>query len=1049
MSYSSAPFSAKLARRAAKLRLSLLCAAGLAVLVPFAARAQCTVDASLGGVDCATTTTVNGGTVNTNGVPPVDTANEYIFNTGVNMGGTIDSGAAVTGSGLWLEQDAADAGLTVYNNGSVTNSTPGNGLEAFGNGGEVQYRGNGSVSETDTSNLWSGLFLVNRNGGGIIVGDSETPITGNFTGLDALYAGNRGGTTDITGNVEVYTNASHFTALSDHNSDAGMFLYTADADDDGTLHGAGSILVRDSGNSVYSGPADTGFGILADSGSGAIDIMSNGLFGTAAANLEEGIRADGNVDIDTDDEEGLGPIEDVLPGQSGVTVTQNGGVTYADLEGIHASNEGDAPVTVNVTNGAIIHETGQHDATNLFAGVRADGQGEVDVNVMDPGTLIDSQQDDGIYADSSGNSVFVTVGAGATVSTTNGAAVHTLSDDGAEIDNAGTLNEASNFGVGAVTTEGNGGITVSNTGTIYGGFNLNGNGDGTIDNSGQWTMSGIVHFNQGDSTFLNRSGATFSIINCSDQCAVNFGNNFDSDGENVFTNAGTLNLGNSSGDEVDFNMEGEDWAAATNTGHINVMGTARFNGAQFDNTGGVVDMRQNVTGDNNHDQVDVEHDFGGGQVGMNVYLGGAGSTADMLKIGGNAVGTTSLIVADTNSGLGGNTGPNGIPLVTVAGTSSASSFALDPASTVMGGRYNVVGGQGVLEKGLFDYRLAEPTSGTFALVSTPTYTAVQAPVAITAVQSIWYETAQVWQNRIDAGASRLDEAPGKVWVSAVGSWSHRADSSSFQIGGTTTAYDLDYDQQVYGLLAGADKTAVFSDGGAFSMGVLGGYVGSDVRFKTSGIAGQAPSRLNYSGGVVGLTAKWRKDGFFVDGMVKGDLLRLHMKSLPDGNGGDTASASIKTDTWGAMADIGRHYDMDNDAWIEPMLTLAGTKSHVGSIDLPAVNTTLGFKDNSTFRVALGARTGKTLRHDDAGTVTATVTGRLWDQTSGDTARVDVINTGDALELHDQLEGAFAELNGRVDWTGASGNSTAFVSADVKFNGQVSTAAVEAGMRWRW
>ena len=1031
MPYSLAPLSAKPAHCAAKFRLSLLCAAGLAALVPFAARAQCVTDVAAGTVTCGTTTTTNGGAVVVDGVPPSSSENEYIINTGVDMTGTVSSGAVVDGAGLWFQQDFNGGWLDVVNNGSVTNSTPGNGLEALGNGNPVNYSGNGSVAATDTSDLWSGLFLANRNGGAINVGTIYHPITGTFTGLDALYAGNRGGTDDVTGSVAIYTDASHFNALSDHNSDAGIFVYTADQDSEGNINGAGSITIRDTGNSVYTGPADTGFGILANGGTGSINIASNGMFGTASANLEEGIRADATINA----------------GEGGgfFNVDLNGGVTYADLEGIHASNEGNAAVEVDVDSGAQIHETGTHDATNIFAGVRADGAGDVDVNVTGAGTLVDAQQGAGIYADSTGGAVNVTVGQGATVTTGNDAAV-AISADGATLMNSGTLNAPISFGVDAVTVDGNGPVLISNDGDVYGKFDITGRSSDDFENSGNWTMSGLARFGTGDTVFHNASEGVFTVKNCSDDCSVTFGDT----GENTFANEGIMNLGDSPADDVTFNMEGDgDPAAGSNTGHINVMGTARFNGVEFDNTGGTVDMRQDVTGDNNHDQAIFSDDFGGGKVGLNVYLGGAGSTADMLKIGGNATGTTSLIVADTNSGLGGNTGPGGIPLVTVAGTSSASSFALDPSSTVVGGQYRDVNGQGVLEKGLFDYRLASPTPGTFALVSTPTYTAVQAPVAITAVQSIWYETAQVWQNRVDAGASRLDENPGKVWVSAIGSWSHRTDSSSFQVSGATTAYDLDYNQQVYGLLAGADKTTTFGDGGQLSLGLLGGYAGSDVRFKTSGIAGQAPSRLSYSGGLVGATAKWRKNGFFIDAMVKGDLLRLHMKNLPDGDGGNTASASVKTDTWGAMADIGRHYDMDNDAWVEPMLTLAGTKSHVGTIDLPAVSTSLDFKDDSTFRVALGARVGKMLHHDDTGTVNATVTGRLWDQTAGDTARVAVVNTGEALELTDQLEGTFAELNGRVDWTGASGNSTAYVSANVKFNGQAATAAVTAGMRWRW
>jgi hypothetical protein len=201
--------------------------AGAAVLgvlgAPGAALATC-VAATIGTVTCATTTTTS--VVDVNAVAAVSSDNEYNFNSGVPVVGTVSSGATITGVGLWFEQDSLGQTLSVVNNGSVTNGTPGNGLEGLGNGALLTYTGNGAAIAPDITNDWSGLFLANRNGGDIQVGSATTPITGTFTGTAGLYAGWRAGFPDVPGNVSIYLAGGHVTGLATSDADFGVFADT-------------------------------------------------------------------------------------------------------------------------------------------------------------------------------------------------------------------------------------------------------------------------------------------------------------------------------------------------------------------------------------------------------------------------------------------------------------------------------------------------------------------------------------------------------------------------------------------------------------------------------------------------------------------------------------------------------------------------------------------------------------------------------------------------------------------------------------------------------
>lgn len=610
-----------------------------------------------------------------------------------------------------------------------------------------------------------------------------------------------------------------------------------------------------------------------------------------------------------------------------------------------------------------------------------------------------------------------------------------------EVDNSGTIDSTAALGIPAIMQTG-GSLTLNNAGTLNGTLDLHGTtGADAINNAGLWNTSGSSSFGTGTASLANLAGGTITVSGCSAGCAFNFGGA----ALDTVTNAGTITLGSASADSMAFNFDGNAADTLTNTSRIAVTGAAAFNGlATFDNSGGVLDMRQAVTGNSNTDSVRVSGAFGGGTLGVNAFLGGAGSTADTLHVGGSASGKTSVAVADTNPGIGGFTGAAGIPIVVVAGASSTSSFVLDPSSTVVGGGYQNINGIGVLEKGAFDYYLAKTQPGTFGLVSTPDQAAVQSPIAIIGAQTIWYETALGWQDRV---ASPSGAANGSgFWSSAVGSRSNRSDHAGFSSAGMTTNFDLDYNQNVWGFLLGYEASLGGSDPDAFKLGVMAGYAGADLKFDRSAMAGVAPSDFRYKGGLFGVTATYRHGGFFADALLKADMLRIRFNDLPNGAGGFD-SRSIECRTSGAMGNAGFHFDAGG--WsIDPMITLAGTFTEIGNVSLPATHTQLQFRHEDTVRGAVGARIGGVFSSGAGGTWTGSVTGRFWDQFSGNSPSASVVDAGSELDLADHFKGTFGEVTGRVDWNATSGIG-AWLQAGAKFNSQFTTSSVKAGLRWTW
>jgi hypothetical protein len=925
------------------------------------------------------------------------------------------SSISVTGvlaRGLWYE--TLGAGITVSISGPIT-TVGGNSIFA-----EIDAPTMAPVSVT----TFAGAPVVGRISGGTVGSGNVTITTGDKVtfavglggvteGTSAIDAGSLGG-----GHVTVQVNApvvSFFDGVQGVTGLGGQVDITTaaaapvNAGRVGIIAeaelGTGTVNVTTNAPVLTTGGFASSFGIFAFSDGGNVNVTTNASVGNF------GIRA-------------FAGTNGFVTGN--VTVTTNADVTGNGTLGAINASTANGLVTLSVNNGATV-SAGNAAADAIHAVTT--GSGNIAINLA-AGTIVNGAGG-GIFVDQSTGTGSTLINANGTVTGAGSTAkpVVTIATNGmATLGNTGSIFSLAGLPSDLAIKQTGGAFTLNNPGSITGRLTV---ADTTFNNQGSWIVFGANSFG---TVTLNNSGALVVA-----GTAGNSGSVTD------FTAAGTL--------------------TANNTGTLMVNGAANFTGAAgatFNNSGGLLDMRQGVVGD----VVTVRGNFNGGansRLGVDTFLGGAGSKSDQLIVNGNVGGNTAIVVHDVNPGLGGLTGPAGIPIVTVTGTVTPANFTLSPQSTVIGGSYLPING-GILHKGLFDYYLVDDP-GVIALVSTPNAALFQMPIAMTAAQNIWYETAFGWEDRqtelryllhraqqtagyaADIGPMPV-KAPGAlsppannvgIWMKAVGSWTNRSDAQTFSVSSINTPVDLGYKQKVFGFIGGFDagREEVSSPYDSFVVGVMGGAVNSNVDFNS------LPANFRYSGATAGLSATYLNRGFFVDVLVKGDFLRLDTEGLPAG----FATNTVNSVTWGSMGSVGYHAGW-GALFVEPMATLAYTRTVIDTIGIPAAGVNVSFGDQETLRGALGARFGGYLWEDPQHSLQASIVARAWDQFRGNN-NAFIANAGLPFGLTDQFTGTFGEVAGHLDFLAKGSGWSGFTAAGVKFNKDFVTASGKAGIRYQF
>ena len=585
----------------------------------------------------------------------------------------------------------------------------------------------------------------------------------------------------------------------------------------------------------------------------------------------------------------------------------------------------------------------------------------------------------------------------------------------------------------------------------------------TVTNTGVYTITGL-----GTGTAVIGDTATVAALGPSHVGALNF---YAGNGSS-FTNAGLVNMqadGGSTRNAVTFNAQA---------------------------LGGTSDLNYTYTWAG--PLATTAYDFkgaAGSTVAIDTAFGLPGSTSDRLVVGGNISGTTQLLVNNTNAGPS-TFNATGITAVAVQGSGSnnvvvssaspgfvnfgplgaiqrAGSLLIDPLLYVPGGATSTGG---------------LPNGNAYQFFGLPGPFAFNLPVALTAAQTIWEDTALTWEDRQDeirswyrrggsaagvygaytkappATAPVDPNAPG-VWVkvsaagmnrTATDSWASAFNSPVFAPLGTV---DNSYKQAIYSVVGGVDfaTTEVTGPDDQLVFGVMGGYINSAVNFASpNAFNADTITRFNYKGGTVGVSADYLNGNFFVDTLLKADFLTLDIGGVPAGfMGGAVSDVNVNATTFGTLTNAGYRFQSGR-YFVEPLATLSWEEARIGSFAMPGAAVNVAFNPGDTVNVAGGFRFGSTILDDRSNFLQTAVTARLWDRvTSNNTVTFNSFQPGNpaapipgtAFNLSDDFTGAYGQVALQFDWIDRTSGWSTFAKGDIRFNDQFTIVTGRAGVRY--
>ena len=978
------------------------------------------------------------GTVSVTNSGAIDPAAFGIWDEGGGNVITNNSGTILADTGIHSRSTGGTGTVTVNNSAAVT-GTAGNGIEAIA--------------------LGTGTVTVNNTG-------ASAPISGSVNGILATGLGDvvvASGASSISGGAGVITDWGVKATSTSGGAGVGGAVSVSTG---GVVSGAQGILAASNGTdatdtvSVTSGNTVSGalgVGIRASSASGAAGAVTvtagvpstvtaqtaviggtDGILATDAAGGGVSVTTTGNVTGTAS----TGVTATSSGGNGSVVVTTNnqsatvGNTVTGALDGILASSTGSGSTTV--TANSAVTANGAVTATPAFGpvGISAtSGTGGVTVNVN--GAV--SSAGRGVVTSSTGNGA-INVGATGTirglgdathavVDITTGTAIGpssktTLTNAGGIASNGATLAlQAADL---AIVAKG-GNLAIVNSGTINGRIDASGLTSvagppattffATLSNSGAWNTTGTSTLSGGADSVTNTATGSINTLGTT---TVAFGA-----GADTLTNAGLIKVGGA--------------GAATAAATLALTGLETFNNS------GTIDLHDGVSPANRSLTATGTVFNGTGGTSLlyvDAFLGAPGSTADTLTIG-SSTGSTAIRVNDTNPGLG-SYNPTGI--VVVNGSSAANTFTLSNLSSGFTLSANPAMGipSGVLNKaGLFFYDLAfNAATNQELLISAPKAPAFQFAQIGAIAGDTWYTTTQSWFDRQadlrdTIGAHATGSQPA-VWMKIVGSWGRRDSSQTLTLFNKTYTYDTSYRGDTAAVIGGVDLLNVTDKDKAWVVGVQGGYVDANERFRNSS------TRLNLTGGVVGVYATFVQGGLFVDGIINGNILTGNW-NIP-GLGVTPAPwiASSHVNTWGGQLEAGYAFPIGASSFIEPVGSIAYGRTTVGQLNLPVGPQT--FSNADTLRGSLGARVGTTAAFQYY-KVKVALEGRVWDEFDGDTNAL--LNIGAPLATSNDISGVYGEIKGEANIFAVGNNLSAFVNTGVKWKTRYQDTSVTLGVRYQW
>lgn len=982
----------------------------------------------------------------------------------------LSHGAIVAANdGISATQLFGDGNIFVQNTGTITSGA--DGIQAI----KVLGEGNVGVQvDNDISAADDGVFALSAATLGDVRVDlaNNTLITAGDDGIQVVTAANVGNAVVNTGAFSGITagddgiNVTKAVGLGSVYVNTGAFSFI-DAGDDGIrvsalLNGGFTSLDVDTGAFSFINAGDDGIQATQTLSGGAVRIDTGFFSGIVAG--DDGIRAGsyasvGSIDINTGDFSAIAAGDDGIVAEAYAGFGGDVSVTTGAFSLLAAGDDGITAINYNIGAGNNVNvTTGFASAT--FAddkGIRAGGWDNVIVNVGDNSLLVG-----GLDAAADGNAIKVfdsdlaaiNIGSNAVVVGSgqgwNGAVISVESDDATYINvfDGALVTSGSLFSTGlsaaanSIVIDADGAAAdIDNYGTIIGRVGLTDNAD-VFNNysSNTWITVGNNYFGNG-ADLLNNEGRIVSAVDGTvAETTSFFGLDEFRNGDPAGLNAGTLSM-------VDNDTLGR--TAARDVTYTNGVFVAQNAGPLGT--------------------------YGNSRIELDTWLGQAGSTSDMLVVGGlddagvplggqSTFGRTELYINDVNGGTGAFNLP-GILVVDVQnGQTFNNNFVIAPDSPNYDPKFG-----GVIDKGLFFYDMVTKGDGAGGtghyLVGLPDQEVFQLPSLITGAQSIWHETTGVWLDRQvdlrsyllnpttttttivtkDRGVVKAPVAgeptnvtPG-IWGKAIGSWSSRDNTSSYSAYGNTYNFDTGYNQDTYGFMVGADfgKT---TGNTAFLFGVMGGYINSTLDFNELGTS------ADYTGGSVGAYATYLNGGFFIDGLFKADFLSLDYSAPSLAKFGYVGQSSDVT-SLGVVIDTGYRFAWGASAWFEPVATFTYVNSSIDNLTL-LPGTWAEFQDGDSVRGAIGARVGGKMYDAATYWVEASATGRLWYEFAGDNNAL-IYNPGLPFMANDTFDGAFGEFTGSFNWFSKENGLNGFVNGRIFFNDAYTAGSAVLGVRYQW
>ncbi len=974
---------------------------------------------------------------------------------------TTDAAAILGQAGHGIDATAS-GNVTVGTGGNVTGTT-GAGINAVAQNGTVLVTTNG-VAGTLISGTGGAGINANAQVTGNVDVEVHTAVTGSTIGIDANAT---------AGTVEVTTDAAAILGQAGHGIDAtasGLVTVSTGGNVTGTggiginavSSTSGNVNVTTNGVAGTLISGTTGAGIFADAaGTGNTDVEVH----TAVTGATIGIDANatsGTVEVTTDTAAITGNAGDGIQATASglVTVSTGGNVTGTGGIGINAvsGTNGNVNVTTNGVAGTLISGT---TGAGIFANAAGTGNTDVEVHTAVTGATngidanatagtvevttdtaaVTGNAGDGIQATASGLVRVVTNG---NVTGTGGNGVNALSSAGGNV---------------SVTTSGLGGTEVF--GTSGAGINAGATGAGTvtIENNviTHGSLAGVTASSVDGAILITNNNliansiaetnpalgdAALAIRTTGGPTTID---NNSVLGGRVETGAGADRLIN----DFRWITEGtSDFALGDDTvdnnavivvgDEENVAETTTF--ANLENlnnnalNGGITLLDQDpFDGSNISDRLETSGNYNGngGGLAIDAFLGGPTSVADVLDIGGNVTGVTEVFVNDTNAGPGGFN-PDGILVAHADGNTAAGDFVL---------------ADGPIDKGLFFYDLLfDAANGDHLLVGLPDREVFETLAAVSSSQEIWRESADAWSTRqenlrdvlatrqvvtgvADPAVVEDDRPMGSLWVSALGSWAERDNDASFSILNGNFEFDTSYQQDIYGMVGGADFRAEMGGDTSMLFGVMGGYVDSKLSFDESSTS------IDTNGGTVGAYAALMSGGFFATVLVKADLLNMDytVGSLAEDDNDDA-----NVTTWGVRGDLG--YRFGDSLFVEPMLSVDGISTKIDEFTIGGVDIDAG--TNESFRGGAGLRAGY-----GGDSVRASATARVWNVFSTDN-EVEILADVPLGITDDGMEGVYGDVSGQID-VNLSTSTTVYLKGGILFSDDVTKPNASGGFAFYW